>query len=92
MSAVVLSTAYGVQTNRRARQQMKWKVDFEGVEKSVRESVARDIEAYRDRLLSTAETFGYEGEDNAFINIFCDQMAAIARDPEAPHRARVRGD
>lgn len=55
------------------------RVDVQAVEHATREMVARDIEKYRDDMLSLVEKHGGDAYSRAFINEVYDGVALLAR-------------
>lgn len=54
-------------------------VDTQAVERATRETVAGDIEKYRDDMLALVEKYGGDAYSRAFINEVYDGVAMLAR-------------
>lgn len=71
--------------------QLSWKIDYEGVELSVRESVARDIEDYRNFMISRMNEGGVAPETREWAFGAYNEVAKVVRFPKAwrEHRAEM---
>jgi hypothetical protein len=61
------------------RRKLRWRVEYEGIERAVREQVARDIEEFGGQLIAAAEKEGDNDPGVKMLGMLFWHITVIAR-------------